>query len=404
MLSKNAFNAMLKTLEEPPAHVIFVLATTDPQKVPVTVLSRCLQFNLKQMPPGHVAGHLRNVLDKEGIPYEAGALNLLARAAAGSMRDALSLTDQAIAYGSGRIEEQQTRDMLGTVDQAYLFPLLESLTDGEGARLMQEAEAIAGRSLSFDAALQDLALLLQQIALAQAVPDAVAEDLPERARLFSLAERIDPETVQLYYQIATLGRRDLELAPDEFAGFSMTLLRMLAFAPGKELRQAAPASQARALTPTSSPIGGREPPATPTEPASRTVEAADVPTRPIAFDGDWFALSQRLNGGVKQLAALCELADHGPAKLTLRLPGDKKSLLDSLGDKLKTSLRELLGPHARIEFQLGATSGAAPAEIVAQKKAVRQAEAEAAIMDDPFVQTLVRDFDATVTNIKPIGE
>ncbi len=411
MLSKNAFNAMLKTLEEPPAHVIFVLATTDPQKVPVTVLSRCLQFNLKQMPPGHVAGHLRNVLDKENIPYEAGALNLLARAAAGSMRDALSLTDQATAYGSGRIEEQQTRDMLGTVDQAYLFPLLESLTEGEGARLMQEAEAIAGRSLSFDAALQDLALLLQQIALAQAVPAAIPEDLPERVRLFALAERIDPETVQLYYQIATLGRRDLELAPDEFAGFSMTLLRMLAFAPGKEVAQAKTITPPSPALPRTPPPGGeglgeraegREERASASPPPNKPDSTSSI--EPVSFDGDWFALSQRLNGGVKQLAALCELADHGPAKLTLRLPGDKKSLLDSLGDKLKTSLRELLGPQARIEFELGATSGAAPAEIVAQKKAVRQAEAEAAIMDDPFVQTLVRDFDATVTNIKPIGE
>jgi DNA polymerase-3 subunit gamma/tau len=402
MLSKNAFNAMLKTLEEPPAHVVFILATTDPQKVPVTVLSRCLQFNLKQMPPGHVAGHLRTVLEREGIPFEPGALNLLARAAAGSMRDALSLTDQAIAYGSGEVHEQQTRDMLGTVDQAYLFPLLEALTEADGPHLMHEAEAIAERSLSFDAALQDLALLLQQIALAQAVPDAVAEDVPERARLFALADRIDPETVQLYYQIATLGRRDLELAPDEYAGFSMTLLRMLAFAPGKELAQPAQSIPARTPTPPPTPKIAAEAPRV-HAPETRTPRP-ETPATASAFDGDWFALSRRLSGGIKQLAALCELADHSADFLKLRLPGDKKSLLDSLGEKLRVALRELLGPGARIEFELGATSGAAPAEIVAQKKAVRQAEAEAAVMDDPFVQTLVRDFDATVTNIKPIGE
>jgi DNA polymerase-3 subunit gamma/tau len=409
MLSKSAFNAMLKTLEEPPAHVVFVLATTDPQKVPVTVLSRCLQFNLKQMPPGHVAGHLRRVLDSEGIPFEPGALALLARAAAGSMRDALSLTDQAIAYGSGRIEEQQTRDMLGTVDQAYLYPLLEALADGDGGRLMREAEAIAERSLSFDAALQDLALLLQQMALAQSVPEAVADDVPERARLFELAGRLDPETVQLYYQIATLGRRDLELAPDEYAGFSMTLLRMLAFAPGKEIGQAARAIKPGSLTPSPSPEGRGEP--THPSPAGggdggegTRPKPPTPPTHPAAFNGDWFALSRRLTGGVKQLAAQCELAGHGPNLLTLRLPADQKTLLGTLGDKLKTALRDLLGPAVRIEFELGATSGAAPAEIVAQQKAVRQAEAEAAIMDDPFVQTLVRDFDATVTHIKPIGE
>ena len=401
MLSKSAFNAMLKTLEEPPAHVIFVLATTDPQKVPVTVLSRCLQFNLKQMPPGHVASHLRKVLDSEGIPFEPGALALLARAAAGSMRDALSLTDQAIAYGSGEVHEQPTRDMLGTVDQAYLYPLLEALAETDGARLMREAEAIAERSLSFDAALQDLALLLQQMALAQSVPEAVAEDAPERSRLFSLAGQIDPESVQLYYQIATLGRRDLELAPDEYAGFSMTLLRMLAFAPAWDT--ARPASTARP-GPASAPIRQQDAAPPPPAPGPAAASAPALRAGPAGFDGDWFALSRRLNGGVRQLAALCELAGHGPDLLRLRLPGDKKSLLDSLGDKLRGALRELLGPAVRIEFELGETTGAAPAEIVAQQKAVRQSEAEAAIMDDPFVQTLVRDFDATVSHIKPIGE
>ncbi|MGQ9686057.1 MAG: DNA polymerase III subunit gamma/tau, partial [Thiobacillaceae bacterium] len=231
MLSKSAFNAMLKTLEEPPAHVVFVLATTDPQKVPVTVLSRCLQFNLKQLPPSRVAEHLKHVLDAEGVAFEAGALSLLARAAAGSMRDALSLTDQAIAYGGGRVTEAETAAMLGVIDQAYLYPLLEALADNDGPRLMQEARRIDERSLSLDAALQDLAVLLYQLSLAQTVPEAVAADTPERDRLFALARRLDAETVQLYYQIATLGRRDLEWAPDEFAGFSMTLLRMLAFAP-----------------------------------------------------------------------------------------------------------------------------------------------------------------------------
>ncbi|OIO79628.1 MAG: DNA polymerase III, subunit gamma and tau [Hydrogenophilaceae bacterium CG1_02_62_390] len=391
MLSKNAFNAMLKTLEEPPAHVVFVLATTDPQKVPVTVLSRCLQFNLKQMPPGQVANHLRTVLDGEGIAYEPGALNLLARAAAGSMRDALSLTDQAIAYGSGEVHEQPTRDMLGTVDQAYLLPLLEALADADGPRLMREAEAIAERSLSFDAALQDLALLLQQMALAQTVPDAVADDVPERARLCALAERTGPETVQLYYQIATLGRRDLELAPDEYAGFTMTLLRMLAFAPAGEIRFAAAKPK---VVGASAPIGS----------VQIAAKAAPAIATVAAFDGDWFALSRRLTGGVKQLAALCEMADHGANFLKLRLPADQKSLLDSLGEKLKAALRKLLSPAVRIEFELGATSGAAPAEIVGRQQAARQAEAEASVMNDPFVQTMVRDFDATVTNIKPIGE
>ncbi len=393
-LSKNAFNAMLKTLEEPPAHVVFVLATTDPQKVPVTVLSRCLQFNLKQMPPGQVANHLRTVLDGEGIAYQPGALNLLAHAAAGSMRDALSLTDQAIAYGGGEVHEQPTRDMLGTVNQAYLLPLLEALADADGPRLMREAEAIAERSLSFDAALQDLALLLQQMALAQTVPEAVADDLAERARLFALAGRTGPETVQLYYQIVTLGRRDLELAPDEYAGFTMTLLRMLAFAPAGAIRTAAVTPGVGAAV-AAVPVAARP---------NSAAKAAPGKETSAVFDGDWFALSRRLVGGVKQLAALCEMVDYGANFLKLRLPADKKSLLDSLGEKLKAALHKLLGAAVRIEFELGATSGAAPAEIVGRQQAARQAEAEASVMNDPFVQTLVRDFDATVTNIKPIGE
>ena len=267
MLSKNAFNAMLKTLEEPPGHVIFILATTDPQKVPVTVLSRCLQFNLKQMPPGHVAGHLKNVLEAENVPFEPAALSLLARAAAGSMRDALSLTDQAIAYGSGSVKEDDTRAMLGVIDQAYLLPVLEALADGDGPRLMKEAAELAARGFSFDAALQDLAGLLHQVALALSIPEAVDEDAPERERLFELARRLDPERVQVLYQIATLGRRDLEWAPDEYAGFSMTLLRMLAFAPG----DTAPAARA---TP---PV---------VRPETRPVAPAPAP-RPAASPPPW---------------------------------------------------------------------------------------------------------------------
>nr|MCU0841451.1 DNA polymerase III subunit gamma/tau [Thiobacillaceae bacterium] len=264
-LSKHAFNAMLKTLEEPPGHVIFILATTDPQKVPVTVLSRCLQFNLKQMPVVQVTGHLRQVLEAEQVNFEPGALVLLARAAAGSMRDALSLTDQAIAYGGGQVREDETRAMLGVVDQAYLLPILEALAAADGPRLMREAGELAARGFSFDAALQDLAGLLHQIALAQSVPEAVAEDAPERDRLFELARRLDEETVQVQYQIAALGRRDLEWAPDEYAGFSMALLRMLAFVPG-----GAPATRAEPPGPTRvSAAPAREAPMT-AKPASPT--------------------------------------------------------------------------------------------------------------------------------------
>ena len=393
MLSRNAFNAMLKTLEEPPAHVVFILATTDPQKVPVTVLSRCLQFNLKPMTAPQVAAHLRQVLEQEEVVFEPAALNQIARAAAGSMRDALSLTDQAVAHGGGRLEAAAVRDMLGSVDSAWLFPILDALADGDGPRLMREGEVIAERGLSFDAALQDLALTLQQIALAQVAPEALAEDLPERERILDLAGRIDAESVQLYYQIASLGRRDLEWAPDEAAGFSMTLLRMLAFRPATSLPAATVAPQpatTRPATPALSPggRGGRIP-------AASTRAAT-------GFDGDWHALAGRLQGGVRQLAAFCELAGHEPGRLRLRLPEDHKSLLASLGDKLRAALREQLGADWRIDIELGATGGSAPAEVQARNKAERQRQAEAIIAADPFIQTLIGEFDASISAIKPI--
>src|SRR6185436_8339615 len=202
MLSKNAFASMLKTLEEPPAHIKFILATTDPQKVPVTVLSRCLQFNLKQMPRAAIVAHLEKILPQENIAFERDALLLIARAAAGSMRDALSLLDQAISHGAGKLEAAGVREMLGAVDETYLLRLLEALAAGDGAALAAIAEEMQARTLSFDIALQDLASLLLRLTLAQTVPGALEEDMPERERVMALAKAIDPETVQLCYQIA----------------------------------------------------------------------------------------------------------------------------------------------------------------------------------------------------------
>jgi len=233
MLTNHAFNAMLKTLEEPPPHVKFILATTDPQKIPVTVLSRCLQFNLKQMPPGHIVGHLENILGQEGVAFEQPALRLLAQGAHGSMRDALSLTDQAIAYAAGQVTLEAVQGMLGALDQSYLVRLLDALAAQDGADLMAVADEMASRSLSYNGALQDLGTLLHRIALAQSVPAAVPQDLPELSDILRLAELFDPQEVQLYYQIAVHGRNEIGLAPDEYAGFTMTLLRMLAFRPGQ---------------------------------------------------------------------------------------------------------------------------------------------------------------------------
>ena len=435
MLSKNAFNAMLKTLEEPPGHVIFILATTDPQKVPVTVLSRCLQFNLKQMPPAQVSGHLKNVLEAENVPFESGALHLIARAASGSMRDALSLTDQAIAYGQGNLKEEEVRGMLGVIDQAYLIPVLTALAEADGPRLMREADVLAARGFSFDAALQDLAGLLHQIALAQAVPEAVDEDAPAREQLFELAGKINPESVQLLYQIATLGRRDLEWAPDEYAGFSMTLLRMLAFAPassddmppsgGKRREDSAArpeggAAAALQASRVSSPIQAAAPVFASTAQTPAANESFEAPETKggsavsAAFDGNWRRLAESLPGLVRQLAMHCALASHDAQRLSLRLPESQQALFAAFGDKLKVALAERLGSHIRIEIEMVAVGGGAagteaaelgnatPAAERAREQASIQSEAEAAIRDDPFVKTLVRECEASVLNIRPL--
>jgi DNA polymerase-3 subunit gamma/tau len=293
MLTNHAFNSMLKTLEEPPAHIKFILATTDPQKIPVTVLSRCLQFNLKQMPPGHIISHLDNILGQEQIEFDPPALRLLAQGASGSMRDALSLTDQAIAYAAGKVTLEAVQGMLGALDQSYLIRILDALAAQDGAALLAVADEMATRSLSYNSALQDLGTLLHQIALGQSVPAALAEDVPNREDIMRLAGQFTPEHVQLFYQIVVHGRNELGLAPDEYAGFSMTLLRMLAFrpvsattAPGGQGPQttAAPRPAARPLSAapqvavTSAPVS-RPPPVAPAPAAA--APAAPAPT-PVA--------------------------------------------------------------------------------------------------------------------------
>ena len=230
MLSKSAFNAMLKTLEEPPEHVKFILATTDPQKVPVTVLSRCLQFVLRNMTPQQVLGHLQYVLGQEQIPFETVGLDLLARAANGSMRDALSLLDQAIALGSGQVQEATVRQMLGAVDRQFVYRLLETLAIGDAPGLMQQVRQILAEGAGFGQVLQELALVLQQLALVQMLPSA-ADELPDAHALQALAQRLSAEQIQLFYQCAIHGKNDLPLAPDEQAGVMMTMLRMLALRP-----------------------------------------------------------------------------------------------------------------------------------------------------------------------------
>ncbi|NYH99725.1 DNA polymerase III subunit gamma/tau [Cupriavidus plantarum] len=273
MLTNHAFNAMLKTLEEPPGHVKFILATTDPQKIPVTVLSRCLQFNLKQMPPGHIVSHLDHILAQEGITHDGNALRLLAQAAHGSMRDALSLTDQAIAYSAGQVSEDAVRGMLGAIDQSYLVQLLDALAAEDGATLIGIADSMADRSLSFAGALQDLGSLLHKVALAQAVPASVQDEWPEAGEVRRLAGLFDAQEVQLFYQIANIGRNELALAPDEYAGFTMTLLRMLAFRPSSSTTPAPVAGQGGGNQ-TARPRAASVPAGAAAAPATRAAEAA----------------------------------------------------------------------------------------------------------------------------------
>jgi DNA polymerase-3 subunit gamma/tau len=429
MLSKSAFNAMLKTLEEPPGHVKFILATTDPQKIPVTVLSRCLQFNLKQLPPALIASHLQYVLEQEQIAFEIGALALVARAAAGSMRDALSLMDQAIAFSSGKVEEAVVRTMLGSIDHGYLFDVLAALRDRNGLALVEIADSMASRSVAFDAALQELATLLHRIALAQTVPQAIADDEPERARLLELAQALTPEQVQLYYQIAIHGRDEIDLAPDEYAGFSMTLLRMLSFAPAKgavavasqspvaqpsaQAPRAAVAQQPVAAQPSVAQSAAIAEPAPVVESASAIAEVAPPPRREpvvMASSGglpDWGVLLAQLNvqGMAQQLAKHSVLENLDDGQVTLCLAHEQKHLQTRMAvDRLQAALGEYFAKPVRLTITLGKIETATPAVVEQQNKEFMQEQADDSIGIDPFVREAQAELDAVVVadTIKPI--
>ncbi|MGE5159880.1 MAG: DNA polymerase III subunit gamma/tau [Betaproteobacteria bacterium] len=414
-LSSHAFNAMLKTLEEPPDYVKFILATTDPQKVPVTVLSRCLQFNLKQMTPAGIAARMAEILAEETIEAEPAALRMLAQAARGSMRDGLSLLDQAIAYAAGPVTLDAVRAMLGAIDQGTLVRVLDAIAARDAKQALAIADEMGERSLSFAQATRDLASLLHRIALAQQVPDAVPDDEVEAADVRRLAGVFAPDEVQLYYQVALHGRNDMHLAPDEYAGFTMALLRMLAFAP-------APVGEAKSATPRAAPLAA-QPAARTSAPAPRAGAAAarsaseasnGARAAPIAgpahspaavpFDGDWPALVGRLKvaGLVKELASRSELVSHEGDAMKLRVP--LKTLLDAgTLDKLKAAVSQALGRPIRLSAEVGSTAGPTAAGIAEQARADRQRQAEEAIYADPFVRELLDNFGASVdpASIRP---
>jgi DNA polymerase-3 subunit gamma/tau len=409
-LSGHAFNAMLKTLEEPPEHVKFILATTDPQKIPVTVLSRCLQFNLKQMPLTHIVDHLSQVLEAEGVAFEPAALRHLAKGAAGSMRDALSLLDQAIAHGAGKVEDEGVRAMLGTVGDEHLFALLDGLVAQDIQAMLDVAKLMDARSLSFDGGLQELATLFHRIALAQFAPDALLDET-ERTRLTHYAQALDAEFLQLAYQIAIHGRDELSLAPDDYAGFVMTLLRLHAFRPERAgtAQQAAKLAAAPAPARKAPPIAAAATAAAPIRPSAAVAPAptpAAAPS-PAAADEDWHALVARLplSGMAKQLAQHCELSELGESSVRLRLPPAHKHLLGRpQHDKLQAELQACYGRPLRLEIDVAEVANETPAQRSRNAQRERQERAIASIEQDPFVRDVVDLFDASIdeSTIKPV--
>lgn len=382
MFSGHSFNALLKTLEEPPPHVKFLLATTEPKKVPVTILSRCLQFNLKHLTPEQIAGQLGTIVGRESVVADEESVKLIAEAANGSMRDALSLLDQAIAFGGGKLQALQVREMLGTIDSTELTGLLGSLAAGDGAQLLERADRIAEHNPDYDAILAGILALLHDVAVAQALPGS-RDSLDAAAG--ELADLLPREDVQLYYQIALNGRRDLQFAPDARIAFEMTLVRMHAFRP-LEAGSAAPASP---------PPASR--PAKPGAPAPRAVSAGSP---------DWPRLIGELglDGLTRTLAEHCHLKEHTPQKLHLVLaPAQEHFLKTSQKDRLQQAVRERLGPDVKLVITVEEPPAETPSEQRTRQQREQQEAAVRSLESDPNVDAMKEMFDATLdrNSIRP---
>jgi len=437
MLTGPAFNSMLKTLEEPPPYMKFVLATTDPQKVPVTVLSRCLQFNLRPMAPETVLTHLGYVLKQESIEAEPQALRLIARAARGSMRDALSLTDQAIAFGGAQLKEESVKHMLGSADRTYVFQLIEALANGDGKSVVAISEALRLHGLNSASTLEDMSSVLQRMAVLQAVgntPEADSTD-PEAADIARLAGLMPADETQLLYSLCIHGRQELGLAPDEYAALTMVLLRLLAFKPKtlsdatnvtpnasapaekKTSELAAPVRHAQSsdsvVVPEPQQAVAKEqaapaPSLSKPSPSLSTPPSVPASTLTKTTEGDfWNQLvremvdAQAINALVRELALQSQLMLRDGNQWSLQV--DKDSLNTPISrDRLQTALAQF--GH---EVQLSVSTGQvldSTAKRLAHENAERQARAEAIILQDPFVQSLMRDFDAKIVpgSIKPV--
>jgi DNA polymerase-3 subunit gamma/tau len=406
MFSGHSFNALLKTLEEPPPHVKFVLATTDPQKVPVTVLSRCLQFNLKRLPPDQIATQFRDILAAESVKFDEEALNTLALAADGSMRDGLSLLDQALAFGAGEVRAEEVRAMLGVVATDRLPEMVDAVHRGDAAAALQLVADMADFAPDFGGLLRDLVQLLQRVAVIQQVPDAGQSAWGQFEALQRLALALPPEDVQLYYQIALAGQRDLPLAPDERGGFEMLVLRMLAFRPDDSpsgLRDTGaatqatprPAQQVERAAPKSPPRADASQRSAET-PAAEPTAAGELSER--AFD-DWHALLPQLQ--LKGMAA--QLANHATVngwdgkRLGLSVASSCSSLLGSVAEeKLQAALHSYLGRPLTLQLSVGETDAETPAQRTLREQQAEQAAAEVDFSRDPVVLAAQEAFDAEI--------
>ena len=388
MLSKSSFNALLKTLEEPPPHVKFLLATTDPQKLPVTVLSRCLQFNLKRMTPRLISDRLAHICEAESIETDATALATIARAADGSMRDALSLLDQAIAYCGGKIEEPQVAKMLGTIDRDHVVRLLRLLAAGDAKGLIDAIREIDEQFPNYGRLLEDLARDLQRIAVYQVVGTCDAEDDLKEEEYAELADALDTGDVQLYYQVAIMGRRDLHLAPDPRSGAEMTLLRMLAFRPADAAVSGGGAGGGSSKAPAKQ--------ASAPKPAPQAMQATETAAATWS-EPDWNALVTQLGlgGAVRLLASNCVYHERSGGTIHLGLDPRSESMLTK---KRKEELAEKLSAHfgekLKVEIQLGAETGETPVQEESRLADERMEAARQSLEADPNVQALKNMFGA----------
>ncbi|MGQ9658612.1 MAG: DNA polymerase III subunit gamma/tau [Thermochromatium sp.] len=424
MFSNHSFNALLKTLEEPPPHVKFLLATTDPQKIPVTVLSRCLQLNLRRLLPGEIVERLRYILEQEGLEFEPSALPLLARAADGSLRDALSLLDQALAFGGGRVVEAETRAMLGTISSDLVFDILDALAAGDGAAVLEAVERVASTTLDFAELLRELIRLLHRLALIQQVPKTLAEDDPDRPRLLALAERLTPEDVQLFYQVALIGQTDLPLAPDPRGGLEMVLLRALAFRPVSGVKTlkasrvatndvpAARSSETSQIVPSAS---GARPGLFRSAAVPLLVDSSAGSKTPIPIQSgveilkhaaDWERLVAQLPiGGIaNQLAHHCAFCGYSDGRLSLQLDPTAAGLrTPSTLERLKGALEQALGCSIELDIRVARPEQETPAQRRTREAGERQQAAIAQMQADPVARSIREAFEAewVVGSIQP---